>query len=296
MCLRSRTLDTARSPRHDPVLLLLPLLLVPGVASIEVSLASETKGFIGEDIELSCKFRSSSPITQRLTVDWSFRPVNGGAKHGILYYHSAAFPAFQGPLKDRVLWNGEVRNGNASIIVKNLTQNDNGTFSCVVQNPPDVSSFVPTTKLTVTKREIWMVLKMGCGTACACDVLLVCRIPTRKMRTSTIFILCQNQLHSLKHYSDRGAPKKRYKDCLKKSLGACHIDHRQWADIASNRASWRLTVRRAATSFEEDRRAHLTDKRQRRKNPTPNPNQPIFPCNRVCLSRIGLFSHKRACS
>ncbi|XP_069749915.1 uncharacterized protein [Narcine bancroftii] len=100
-------------------------------------------------------------------------------------------------------------------------------------------------------------------------------------------------------HRDRDAPKKRYKDCLKKSLGACHIDHRQWADIASNRASWRLTVRRTATSFEEDRRAHLTDKRQRRKNPTPNPNQPIFPCNRcncVCLSRIGLVSHKRACS
>ncbi|XP_069781753.1 rap1 GTPase-GDP dissociation stimulator 1 isoform X3 [Narcine bancroftii] len=56
------------------------------------------------------------------------------------------------------------------------------------------------------------------------------------------------------------------------------------------------SVRQAAASFEEDRRAHLTDKRQRRKNPTPNPNQPIFPCNRVCLSRIGLVSHKRACS
>ncbi|XP_069789966.1 uncharacterized protein [Narcine bancroftii] len=100
-------------------------------------------------------------------------------------------------------------------------------------------------------------------------------------------------------HHDRGAPKKRYKDCLKKSLGACHIDHRQWADIASNRASWRLTVRWAATSFEEDRRAHLTDKRQRRKNPTSNPNQPIFPCNhcnRACLSHIGLVSHQRACS
>ncbi|XP_069778346.1 uncharacterized protein [Narcine bancroftii] len=86
---------------------------------------------------------------------------------------------------------------------------------------------------------------------------------------------------------------------LKKSLGACHIDHRQWADITSNRVSWRLTVRRAATSFEEDQRAHLTVKRQRRKNPTPNPNQPIFPCircNHICLSRIGLVSHKRACS
>ncbi|XP_069776220.1 uncharacterized protein [Narcine bancroftii] len=95
-------------------------------------------------------------------------------------------------------------------------------------------------------------------------------------------------------HRDRGAPKKRHKDCLKKSLGACHNDHRQWADIASNGASWRLTVWRAATSFEEDRRAHLTDKRQRRKNPTPN--QPIFPCNGACLSRIGLVSHQRACS
>ncbi|XP_069766640.1 uncharacterized protein [Narcine bancroftii] len=100
-------------------------------------------------------------------------------------------------------------------------------------------------------------------------------------------------------HRDRGASKKRYKDCLKKSLGACHIDHHQWADLASNRASWHLTVWRAATSFEEDHRAHLTDKRQRRKNPTPNPNQPIFPCNRcnrACLSRIGLVSHQRACS
>ncbi|XP_069763869.1 uncharacterized protein [Narcine bancroftii] len=70
-------------------------------------------------------------------------------------------------------------------------------------------------------------------------------------------------------HRDRGAPKKRYKDCLKKSLGACHIDHRQWADIASNRASWRLTVRRAETSFEEDRRAHLTDKRGKTQRPTP---------------------------
>ncbi|XP_069786663.1 uncharacterized protein [Narcine bancroftii] len=38
-------------------------------------------------------------------------------------------------------------------------------------------------------------------------------------------------------HRERGAPRKRYKDCLKKSLGACHIEHHQWADIASNRAS-----------------------------------------------------------
>ena len=36
-------------------------------------------------------------------------------------------------------------------------------------------------------------------------------------------------------HRDRGAPKKRYKDCLKKSLSACHIDHRQWSTLAADR-------------------------------------------------------------
>lgn len=151
---RQGNLEPGRSPHRYPALWLFPLLLLPGSATIEVSLKPTVQGFIGEDIQLSCKFRSSSPITQRLTVDWSFRPAKSGSKHGILYYHSAVFPAAQGPLKDRVLWNGNVMNGNASIVVKNLTLVDNGTFSCVVQNPPDLSSFVPTTVLTVIKREI----------------------------------------------------------------------------------------------------------------------------------------------
>ncbi|XP_078282864.1 myelin protein zero-like protein 3 [Rhinoraja longicauda] len=158
MSRRDGNLERDRSPHRSPALLLLGplllLLLLPGSATIDISLKPTVRGFIGEDIQLSCKFRTSSPITQRLTVDWSFRPANGKSTHGILYYHSAVFPAAQGPLKDRVLWNGNVMNGNASIIIKNLTQIDNGTFSCVVQNPPDLSSIVPTTELTVIKKEL----------------------------------------------------------------------------------------------------------------------------------------------
>ena len=33
-------------------------------------------------------------------------------------------------------------------------------------------------------------------------------------------------------HRDRGAPKKRYQDCLKKSLNVCHIDCQQWSDMA----------------------------------------------------------------
>ena len=39
-------------------------------------------------------------------------------------------------------------------------------------------------------------------------------------------------------HRDRGAPKKRYKDSLKKSLSTCHIDHRQWSALAADRGAW----------------------------------------------------------
>ncbi|GFN79303.1 hypothetical protein PoB_000580900, partial [Plakobranchus ocellatus] len=38
----------------------------------------------------------------------------------------------------------------------------------------------------------------------------------------------------------RGAPKKRYKDYLKKTFTACNIDHQNWSDYAADRSAWRL--------------------------------------------------------
>ncbi|KAL0167122.1 hypothetical protein M9458_038966, partial [Cirrhinus mrigala] len=79
-------------------------------------------------------------------------------------------------------------------------------------------------------------------------------------------------------HRDRGAPKKRYKDCLKKSLNACHIDHRQWSSIAADRATWSSTIQRAATFFEESRRISLKDKRLRKKNNDAATQNQTFPC------------------
>uniref|UniRef100_K7EZV3 Reverse transcriptase domain-containing protein n=1 Tax=Pelodiscus sinensis TaxID=13735 RepID=K7EZV3_PELSI len=60
-------------------------------------------------------------------------------------------------------------------------------------------------------------------------------------------------------YRDIGAPRKRYKDSLKKSLTACCIDHRQWATQAADRNSWRHTVHQATSFFEDTRRACMED-------------------------------------
>ena len=102
-------------------------------------------------------------------------------------------------------------------------------------------------------------------------------------------------------HRDRGAPKKRFKDNLKKSLTACNIDHRQWSNLAADCVAWRHTIHQAAAQFELERKNSLKDKRQRRKaraasTTTPNFSFPCSHCSRSCLSCIGLVSHERACS
>ena len=102
-------------------------------------------------------------------------------------------------------------------------------------------------------------------------------------------------------HRDRGAPKKRFKDLLKKSLSDCHSDHRQWSVLAADREAWRHAVHQSVSSFENNRRAALEETRSRRKNrivsaSTPDSSYPCSRCGRVCLSRIGLVSHQRACA
>ncbi|XP_078612812.1 uncharacterized protein LOC144882704 [Branchiostoma floridae x Branchiostoma japonicum] len=102
-------------------------------------------------------------------------------------------------------------------------------------------------------------------------------------------------------YRRRGAPKKRFKDSLKKSLASCHIDLHQWPVLAAEREAWRHTVNQSVSTFEKNRKAALVEKRSRRKTrkvtaPTTDPALTCSSCGRVCLSRIGLISHQRACN
>ena len=103
-------------------------------------------------------------------------------------------------------------------------------------------------------------------------------------------------------HRNRGAPKKRYKDSPKKSLGACHIDRRQWSTLAADRVTWRHIIHQAVSSFEDSRKNNLREKRCRRKNreasaaTVPGVTFDCSRCGRTCLSRIGLVSHERACS
>ncbi|XP_062994933.1 myelin protein zero-like protein 3 isoform X2 [Elgaria multicarinata webbii] len=132
---------------------LLPLLLLVGrVRSLEIQADPEVQAFVGEPVTLRCWFQSSSPVTEKLTIDWTFRPLSGGSLQPIFHYQSDAYPTNRGTFRGRVSWAGDVAKRDASIAIANLTLNDNGTFSCTVKNPPDVQHNIPQTLLTVTQR------------------------------------------------------------------------------------------------------------------------------------------------
>ena len=102
-------------------------------------------------------------------------------------------------------------------------------------------------------------------------------------------------------YRVRGAPKKRYKDCLKKSLASFHIDPQTWTDLAASRGTWRQAIHDGMTRFEEQRRSNLKEKRLKRKTRviSDGPLVAAYVCQRClkpCRSRIGLFSHERICN
>ena len=66
-------------------------------------------------------------------------------------------------------------------------------------------------------------------------------------------------------YHDKGAPKKRFKDSLKKTRGTCHINHHQWSTLVADLQAWCRIVHQVVSTFEDSRRANLWEKRRRRK-------------------------------
>ena len=97
----------------------------------------------------------------------------------------------------------------------------------------------------------------------------------------------------------RGAPKRRFKDQLKRTLKATEIDPTTWEADAANRNIWRRTLHEGTKTFENNRRQRQELKRTQRKARAQQPlNPPTIPCGscgRLFRANIGLFSHRRKC-
>ena len=92
-----------------------------------------------------------------------------------------------------------------------------------------------------------------------------------------------------------GHPLKRFKDCLKASLGAYGLSTPNLETLAVDRCAWRLGVHRVVQAFEKKRLQDLDRKRQARKERKPDPTVAVAcpQCCRICASSFGLRSHRR---
>ncbi|XP_026884420.2 myelin protein zero-like protein 2b [Electrophorus electricus] len=130
----------------------LGLLVTPGVyrvAAVEISAPKELKVVNGTEVELHCTFRSSQPHSKRLSVTWNFRPYGQTTEETIFYYQEMPYLPTDGRFKDHVVWTGDVQKNDASITLHGVQFAFNGTFSCKVQNPPDIQGYSGETVLQV---------------------------------------------------------------------------------------------------------------------------------------------------
>ncbi|XP_067419156.1 myelin protein zero-like protein 2 [Emydura macquarii macquarii] len=187
------------SPAHGPhwtgaVLILgVQLLALRPVAPVEVHTSKEVEALNGTNVRLKCTFSSFSPVGQRLTVTWNFRPQGTNTAESVFYYYEEPYPATSGRFKERITWDGNINRNDASIMVWNLNPTDNGTFTCQVKNPPDVDGMIGEIQLRVVQQvhfsEIHFLL-MAIGSACALmiivvTVVVVCRHYRKKRQEKT---------------------------------------------------------------------------------------------------------------
>ena len=107
-----------------------------------------------------------------------------------------------------------------------------------------------------------------------------------------------SELQEGKH--DRGAPRKRCKDQLKRQLAKAGISHQSLQQEASDRDSWCSLVRKGSSEFKAERHKATKEKHRWQKEwaaSQPSSSQTFIcpKCGRVCSSRIGLYSHQWAC-
>ncbi|XP_034071876.1 LOW QUALITY PROTEIN: uncharacterized protein LOC117545945 [Gymnodraco acuticeps] len=119
----------------------------------------------------------------------------------------------------------------------------------------------------------------------------VVRMPSNRLPRRVLY----GQLHHGRRSA--GGQKKRYKDQLKTALKKCKIRPEALEDAAADRNTWRQLCRDGTQMLEEERTAIRQERRLRRNTPTvavaTATTYTCRTCNRICGSRIGLFSHQR---
>ncbi|XP_051972867.1 myelin protein zero-like protein 1 [Xyrauchen texanus] len=124
-------------------------------AAIDVYTPAEIFVENGTSATLACSFKSKEVVSSSASVTWSFLlEGNTGTSTSIFYFtggkpFTGSVPQFE----SRVEWVGDMNKKDASIRVMHMQFKDNGTFSCDVKNPPDITGQPSVIKVRVVMKE-----------------------------------------------------------------------------------------------------------------------------------------------
>ena len=88
-----------------------------------------------------------------------------------------------------------------------------------------------------------------------------------------------------------GRPKLRYVDVCKRDMKHLHVDPNSSEAMPQGRPTWRASIREGSRLAEEDH----SRKKAMEESSVPPTVHTCTKCGRACGSRIGLFSHMKAC-
>uniref|UniRef100_A0A6I8SGP8 Myelin protein P0 n=1 Tax=Xenopus tropicalis TaxID=8364 RepID=A0A6I8SGP8_XENTR len=148
-------MSVCRGERWRRGLLALQLLLcyVHFSTSADVSPAEDLFIENGTQALLPCNFKSLETTGTEQSVTWTFRPDSGSNFVTIFVYSNGnSYPGNAGQFKDRISWAGELTRKDASIKVDNMQFRDNGTYTCIVVNLPDLGSLYKQIQLRVVEK------------------------------------------------------------------------------------------------------------------------------------------------
>ncbi|XP_067289746.1 myelin protein zero-like protein 1 [Pseudorasbora parva] len=131
------------------------VFIIAGVSAIDVFTPAEVFVENGTTATLACSFKSTEVVSSSASVWWFFLPEGDPGQPTAIFHFFAgrSFPSSELQFKSRVEWAGDMNKKDASIRVIQMHFLDNGTFSCDVKNPPDVSGEMSITKVRVVMKE-----------------------------------------------------------------------------------------------------------------------------------------------
>ncbi|KAF5896480.1 myelin protein zero-like protein 2, partial [Clarias magur] len=147
---------------------------------MQVYTSGRVQAVNGTDVRLKCTFHSKNPINSKfLTISWTFRPLRHGSEETVFYYLEKQFPPSEGRFLRKVEFKGDILSSDASILVRDVTFNYNGTFSCQVKNPPDVHGNVGEVQLQVVTSApfseiVILAVAIGGAVLMAVFILAIC--------------------------------------------------------------------------------------------------------------------------